>query len=94
MARHHAQYRHRRAPTDVLSFRLTAATSSVLLGQVLLCPAVIRSRAREAGESAARTAERLLVHAVLHIIGYDHERDSDFAAMDRLERRILRASSV
>jgi probable rRNA maturation factor len=80
MAELHVRYLDEPGPTDVLSFPLG---EDGLLGDVVVCPAFA---AREHPELAAE-CRLLVVHGVLHILGYDHEDDADRAAMwDRQER--------
>ena len=50
-------------------------------GEVYLCPAYITAHGEE--------FDRMAVHGVLHVLGYDHETDAEAERMERLERRIL-----
>ncbi len=68
--------------TDVLSFRTGDETApwpgdSVKqeLGEVIICPAVVRRYAIEEGVSEAEQLAWTLIHGVLHLLGYDHETD-------------------
>lgn len=61
---------HRRA-TDVIAFALTG-TASAVVGDVYLAPSVARASAAEIGISAREEILRLVVHGVLHVLGYDH----------------------
>ena len=74
MAALHERYMGERGPTDVLSFPLGEDS---LLGDVVVCPRVA------AGNNPDRDAELrlLLVHGVLHLLGYDHEEDGERAVM-------------
>jgi probable rRNA maturation factor len=80
MADLHVRYLDEPGPTDVLSFGLD---EDGLIGDVVVCPAFA---AREHPDLAAE-CRLLVVHGVLHVLGYDHEDDADRAAMwDRQER--------
>jgi probable rRNA maturation factor len=91
-----ARYRGRDRPTNVLSFPAPAlaASSSGLLGDVVICPAVVRAEARAQHKSARAHWTHLVVHGVLHLAGYDHERAADAARMERREIRVLRGLGV
>lgn len=79
------RYRGKDAPTDVLSFRYEEH-----LGEVLLSAPRIRAQAKEYGNSITEEAMFLLVHGILHIFGWDHERSAKEAReMRALEEKIL-----
>lgn len=60
-----------------------------LLGDIALAFDTCMREAREAGLSEAAHVTHLVVHGVLHLLGYDHERDGDASLMERLEVEIL-----
>lgn len=81
------------APTDVLAFPLDAAGDEgggepMLLGDVVLCPQVAVAQAAERGVTAEDELDLLLVHGILHLLGYDHvdagERAEMFSLTDDL----------
>jgi probable rRNA maturation factor len=72
--------------TDVLSFR---AGDGLHLGDILISVPQARRQAGSAGRSAERELKVLLLHGLLHCMGYDHETDG--GEMERLERRLRRA---
>jgi probable rRNA maturation factor len=85
-------------PTDVLSFGL-AATDEVSfalppeeaasLGEVVIAyPTAVR-QAEEAGRAIEAEVAHLLVHGLLHLLGYDHQRPEDERAMRRREEEVL-----
>jgi len=86
------RYRGKDRPTNVLSFPATAAAhvKPRPLGDVLICPAVLRREARARGKSEQAHWAHLVVHGTLHLAGYDHEQDSDAARMERREIAVLR----
>jgi probable rRNA maturation factor len=78
-------YRAKDAPTDVLSFADDGADSPFVLppdmprylGDVAISWPHVVAQAAEYGHSDARELAFLTVHGVLHLLGYDHERDAD-----------------
>jgi len=87
-----ARYRRRDKPTNVLSFPATpfADVSPRPLGDLVVCPQVLRTEAREQGKSLRAHWAHLVVHGVLHLIGYDHEQPADTRRMERREIAVLR----
>ncbi len=63
----------------------------VLLGDVLLCPAVAERQATEAGHSTADELELLTTHGVLHLLGFDHGEPEEHAEMFGLQGELLAA---
>lgn len=87
-------YRKRNAPTNVLSFTLSSRDSKSAgkrkaTGEVILCAPVIRAEASRLSLPVKRHAERLFVHGMLHILGYDHAKEGDFRRMQRVEIAVL-----
>ena len=60
----------------------------------MLCHPVIRREARAQGKTLAAHYAHLVVHGVLHLRGYDHEKKRDAARMEKREIRILRAGGL
>ena len=80
MADLHARYLDDPEPTDVLSFTMD---EEGLLGDVVICPAVASAQT----DDLDAELRLLLVHGILHLLGYDHEEDDERRAMwDRQER--------
>jgi probable rRNA maturation factor len=82
------------AVTDVLSFPLGsdepgANVGGPTIGEVIIAFPTARERAASAEESVNAELAHLLVHAVLHIVGYDHERPKDAARMRAREEALL-----
>lgn len=89
-----ARYRRIAHPTDVLAFASREAPQPMtpLLGDVVISLDTARRQAREAGSTLDREMVTLLIHGVLHLLGYDHERSAREARrMQKKERAILRA---
>jgi probable rRNA maturation factor len=85
-----------RAPTDVLAFPIDGAgersPGPFVVGDVVLCPAVARAQAAEAGRAESDEIAHLLVHGILHCLGRDHAEPDDEASMRAEERLILAAA--
>jgi len=101
MRRLNREHRGKDRTTDVLSFPLyepfavpkrpTAANPELHLGDVVISVDVARRQAGAYGASVEDEIRRLLVHAVAHLLGHDHEAPAERARMLRLERRLARA---
>ena len=94
MRRLNREFRKRDAPTDVLAFPLREAPGppTPLLGDVVIALPVAMRQAEAAGHSLTLEVVTLLVHGVLHLCGYDHERgDAEARRMRRKERTVLKA---
>ena len=88
-------YRGKDAPTNVLSFPfempegLELPGDELILGDIALCADVIAREAIEQGKPAAHHWAHMVVHGMLHLLGYDHVADDDAADMEALEVTIL-----
>ncbi len=83
-------------PTDVLAFPLDepgerAGDVPMVLGDVVLCGEVAESQAREAGRDPWAEIEMLLVHGLLHLLGYDHQDEDERTEMFSLTDKLLAA---
>ena len=92
-------YRGTDAPTNVLSFALadlaaTPADAPVLLGDVVLAFATVEREAREQHKNLADHLAHLVVHGVLHLLGFDHQGEEEAAAMEAREVEILKSLGV
>jgi probable rRNA maturation factor len=83
------QYRRQDRVTDVLSFPSGERGD---LGDVVIAAGVAARQAREAGHTLATELRVLALHGLLHLLGYDHERDD--GRMARLERRLRRRGGL
>jgi probable rRNA maturation factor len=83
-------YRGKDRTTDVLSFPGGAGEGegTLHLGDLLISVPTARRQAEAQGHSAEREIKVLLLHGLLHCLGYDHETDQ--GEMERLERRLRR----
>lgn len=93
-----AMWRQIDAPTDVLSFECDSpfdnevpAGEVVELGDVILCPSVIAAQAPDFDTTPADEFRLMLVHGVLHLLGFDHIDAEDAVQMEGRELVILRS---
>jgi probable rRNA maturation factor len=86
------RYRRKRGPTNVLSFPYGQPheTMPPLLGDIVICAPVVTAEAREQGKAAEAHWAHMVVHGVLHLLGYDHEIESQARTMEALETELLR----
>lgn len=100
-----AAWRGKDRPTNVLSFPMLAAEAvaalagarggAVLLGDIVLAHGVCAAEAAAKGVAMPDHARHLVVHGMLHLLGYDHEADeAEAEAMEAVERRALAALGV
>jgi len=98
MAHYHKTFMDLPGPTDVLSFPMDELRVPApgqpppegMLGDVVLCPAVTAGQAREHGRLPDDEAEYLLVHGLLHLLGYDHDDKAAHDEMFGLNDRLIR----
>ena len=83
-----ARFRDLDRPTNVLSFP-AAANPEQHLGDIALAFGVCADEAKAQGKSLADHLCHLVVHGVLHLLGYDHQSDAEAERMESLERLIL-----
>jgi probable rRNA maturation factor len=103
------QYRGKDKPTNVLSFGAAAAdfpphsrgknggrkaAPALELGDIAMALGTIRREARAQGKTVKNHLAHLMVHAVLHLLGYDHEDEAEAERMERLERKALAAMGI
>ncbi len=97
IARLNETFRKKKGPTDVLSFPTVARRRPLplgsktvkpgeYLGDIAISPTTARRYARKHGRNFSNELQVLILHGVLHLLGYDHE--SDRGEMDRVERKL------
>lgn len=95
MADLNLRFRSKEGPTDVLSFpcddpcMVAGPDEPILLGDVVVAPSVAETQAVEYGHTVEEEMNLLLVHGVLHLLGYDHIEDADAEVMQARERALL-----
>ena len=89
-----AHFRGRDRATNVLSFAPAGlarpAGRPAPLGELVICPRVLRAEARAQDKSLKAHWAHLVVHGTLHLLGYDHGRAADARRMERREIAVLR----
>ncbi len=99
IARLNERFRKKKGPTDVLSFPTVARRRAVrlrrssktskardYLGDIAISPATARRYAGKNGRKLSSELRVLILHGLLHLLGYDHETDR--GEMDRIERKL------
>lgn len=84
-------YRGKERPTNVLSFPFEAPPqmASPLLGDLVICVPVVEREAHEQGKSLDAHWAHLVIHGLLHLLGYDHQTDEEALQMESRERDLL-----
>jgi len=92
------QYRNKRGATNILSFPFEApdiaGIESDLLGDLVICAPVLEREAREQNKTLADHWAHIVVHGVLHLLGYDHINDEDAEIMEHKETVILQKLNI
>lgn len=100
MQKYNRQYRAKDKPTDVLSFpfhpHIKAGENIVVqfsedqnLGDLIFAPEYIMNDLPKWETTFERHLQRLLVHGICHLLGYDHIKNTDFKIMDKKEKELL-----
>ncbi len=84
-------HRGKDAPTNVLSFE---TGDPVLLGDIVLAFETVEREAAEQNKTFTNHTTHLIVHGTLHLLGHDHENDTEADEMEDKERRILSGLGV
>jgi len=89
-------YRGKDKPTNVLSFSFEAppGVSDCSLGDLVVCAAVVASEAAAQGKPLNHHWAHMVVHGVLHLLGYDHIGTAEAEEMEAFERTILAALNI
>ena len=84
-------YRGKEGPTNVLSFPadIPDYVESTLLGDMVICAAIVRKEAIEQHKTLEAHWAHMLVHGTLHLLGHDHIKEDEAEAMEALETTIL-----
>ena len=91
------RWRHRAGPTNVLAFaseERPAPPAPLMLGDVVLAYETVAKEAKEQGKTLPDHLRHLIVHGVLHLLGYDHGAAGPARRMEALETRILATLGV
>jgi probable rRNA maturation factor len=84
-------YRGKDKPTNVLSFPFEAPPEVPLplLGDLVVCAPVVAREALEQGKSLQAHWAHMVIHGLLHLLGYDHQTDEEAQLMESRERDLL-----
>ncbi len=93
----HVKWMDLPGPTDVMSFpmdelrpgREGADPEQGVLGDIVLCPSVAATQAREAGHATEEELLLLTTHGILHLLGFDHAEPEEEKEMFELQRQLL-----
>jgi probable rRNA maturation factor len=88
------QWRDRDCPTNVLSFPAAEPMRAMTVGDVIVAFETSAREASEHGMALADYLQHLIIHGVLHLFGFDHERAADAAVMEALEARVLASLGI
>ncbi|MGB5984492.1 MAG: rRNA maturation RNase YbeY [Desulfobacterales bacterium] len=89
-------YRQRAGPTNVIAFAMRegafAEVAPDLLGDVVISADAVAREAQELALTFSRRFDELLIHGILHLVGFDHEQsESEASRMEHRTRELLRA---
>ncbi len=91
IAKLNLEHRNKNRPTDVLSFPSARTPGSGFIGDVLICWQVAKAQTQRFETTPRTEVQRLVVHGVLHLFGYDHELSpQDARRMFSLQNKVLR----
>ncbi|MCR5690681.1 MAG: rRNA maturation RNase YbeY [Eubacterium sp.] len=76
------------------SLTVSYESEEVMLGDIVLCSQVIKRQAKEYGHSELREFAFLVVHSVLHLLGYDHMEDDERLEMEDHQRKIMEGLQI
>ena len=82
-----AQFRHKKYPTNVLTF--VYDEGGLLSGDIVLCARVVETEAKAQKKTREAHYAHLVVHGVLHLQGYEHEKNRNAKIMEALETTIM-----
>ena len=90
------QYRHKQGPTNILSFPVEVPDGIELnlLGDLVVCAPVLEREALEQHKALSDHWAHIIVHGVLHLVGYDHINDDEAELMESKEIIILNKLSI
>lgn len=92
------QWRGKDKPTNVLSFPAfpvkVGEQPGPMLGDIIIARETVEREALEEGKPLENHLTHLIVHGLLHLLGYDHQTEDDAEVMERLEREILHALAI
>lgn len=90
IAQMNKQFRGKEGPTDILTFSYYTPelSSSDIAGEIYLCLEKIKFYAQESHKAYTEQLKYIIIHGITHLMGYDHETESDWKRMERIEKKI------
>lgn len=93
-----SQYRHKKGPTNILSFPFEAPDiagfADDLLGDLVICAPVLEKEAAEQHKALADHWAHIVMHGVLHLLGYDHIDEAEADIMEAKEIALLQQLNI
>jgi len=90
-----SEFRGKDTPTNVLSFPVVDGPGDDAgLGDIILARETVVREAEEQGKTVADHTSHLILHGILHLLGYDHDTDEDAEEMEAMERDVLAALGI
>jgi len=89
------RYMGRNGPTNVLAFPMTDGMEtdfvSAMMGDIVISGDAAARESRELGETLEFTVHRLLIHGILHLLGFDHtQSEAEAVRMEKEEKRLMK----
>lgn len=90
------RWRNAKGPTNVLSFPSDNIQHIVpdLLGDIVICAPLVKTEAEQQNKEYLSHWAHLIVHGILHLMGYDHSEEQDAIKMEALEIEILKKLDI
>jgi probable rRNA maturation factor len=90
------QYRHKPGPTNILTFPadIPEGIGLNLLGDLVVCAPVVEREALEQQKLLSHHWAHIIVHGVLHLLGYDHIENNGAEVMENMEIDILKTLNI
>lgn len=86
-------YRKKNKPTNVLAFPSSLPAEIQLecpfLGDVIICPTILLAESKELHKTPEAHWTLILIHGILHLLGYDHIKDDEATVMQTIEIKLL-----
>ncbi len=94
------EFRDKDSATNVLSFpaelpdSIAQQMDEIPLGDIAICPAIVEKEALAQGKELQSHWAHLLIHGILHLLGYDHQTGDDAETMENLEISVLESLGI
>ena len=85
------KFRKKDSKTNVLSFPAESSIGiqSACCGEVIICYEVLNNEAKESSKNITNHFKHLLIHSLLHLLGYEHDKENDAILMESEEIKFL-----